>query len=121
MFRAHKSPYGPIWARPGPLKSGKSYKKTHLFFYIPYFSEKKNTFFQVTYLSQKFIVFNLQTTFFDGKMCFFSLSTQNNAESFRNFIKNSVLDPKRTKLVQKSYGKFTESLRNLPRPVQEDP
>ena len=26
-----------------------------------------------------------------------------------HFIKNSVLDPKRAKLVQKSYGKFTES------------
>ena len=36
-------------------------------------------------------------------------------------VKNSVLDPKRAKFIQKSYGKFTESLRNLPRPVQEDP
>ena len=29
-------------------------------------------------------------------------------ESSRNFIKNQVWDPKRAKLVQKSYGKFTE-------------
>ena len=28
-------------------------------------------------------------------------------------LTNSVLDPKRAKIVQKSYGKFTESLRNL--------
>ena len=51
----------------------------------------------------------------------FELLRQNDAESFKKFIKNSVWDPKRAKFVQKSYGKFTESLRNLPRPVQEDP
>ena len=38
-----------------------------------------------------------------------SFSSKNDAESFRNFIKIPFLDPKRAKLVQKSYGKFTES------------
>ena len=42
-----------------------------------------------------------------------SFSSKNDAESFRNFIKKQVLDPKRAKLVQKSlrkvYGKYTES------------
>ena len=52
---------------------------------------------------------------------FFCFSNKNDAESSRSFIKNLVLDPKRAKLVQKSYGKFTESLRNLQRAVQEDP
>ena len=33
---------------------------------------------------------------------FFSFSKQSHAESFRNFVKNSVLDPKRAKLKQKS-------------------
>ena len=31
---------------------------------------------------------------------FLDSSTQNHAESFRNFIKNSVLDPKRAKLTK---------------------
>ena len=42
-----------------------------------------------------------------------SFSGKNDAESSRNFIKNSALHWKRAKLVQKSYGKFTESLRNF--------
>ena len=46
-----------------------------------------------------------------------SFSGKNDAESFRNFIKNSVLDPKCAKLIlivlRKVYGKLTESLRNL--------
>ena len=53
--------------------------------------------------------------------CFLSFSNRNDAESSINFIKIQFLDPKRAKLVQKSYRKFRESLRNLPRPVQEDP
>ena len=52
---------------------------------------------------------------------FFSLSNKKDAESSRNFIEILVLEPKRSKFVQQSYGKFTESLRNLPRPIQEDP
>ena len=42
-----------------------------------------------------------------------SFSSKNDAESFRNFIKIQFLDPKRAKLVQKFYGKLTESLRNF--------
>ena len=34
IFRAHMGPYEPIWARPGPLNSGKSSGKTHLFKHI---------------------------------------------------------------------------------------
>ena len=44
---------------------------------------------------------------------FLSFSNKNDSESFRNFIKNLVSDPKRATLVQKSYGKFMESLRNF--------
>ena len=33
-------PYGPVWARPGPLKSGKSSKKAHISFYAMHFSQK---------------------------------------------------------------------------------
>ena len=36
------------------------------------------------------------------KMCFLDSSTQNHAESSRNFLKNSALEPKRAKLDQKS-------------------
>ena len=35
-------------------------------------------------------------------MCFLSFSSKNDAESFRNFVKNLALDPKRAKLDQKS-------------------
>ena len=42
-----------------------------------------------------------------------SFSSKNDAESSRNSIKNKVLDPKRAKFIQKSYGKFMESLRNF--------
>ena len=74
-----------------------------------------------------FWIFRVQVRFWSKimflmeKPSFFGSSTQNHAESFENLIKNSVLDPKRAKLVHKSYGRFTESLRNLPRPVQEYP
>ena len=44
---------------------------------------------------------------------FLSFSGKLDAESYRNLMKNSVLGPKRAKFVQKSYGKFTESLRNF--------
>ena len=37
-----------------------------------------------------------------SKPCFLSFSTQNHAESFRNFVKNAVWDLKRAKLNQKS-------------------
>ena len=47
----------PIWARPGPLKSGKSSEKTHFML--------SNTFFA------KIVVLDLQTMFFDGKTMFF--------------------------------------------------
>ena len=46
-------------------------------------------------------------------MWFLSFSSKNDAELFINFVKIQFLDPKRAKLVQKSYGKFTESLQNL--------
>ena len=39
----------------------------------------------------------------DSKPCFLSFSTQNHAESSRNYLKNSVSDRKRAKLNQKSY------------------
>ena len=42
-----------------------------------------------------------------------NFSGKNDTESSRNFIKNLVLDPKRAKSAQKSYGKFTESLRKV--------
>ena len=35
-------------------------------------------------------------------MCFLTSSTQNHAESFRNFLKKSVWDPRRAKLYQNS-------------------
>ena len=38
--------------------------------------------------------------FFDGKTVFLDTSTQNHAESFRNFVKNAVLDPKRAKMTK---------------------
>ena len=37
-----------------------------------------------------------------SKPCFFSFSTQNHAESSRNFVKNSFLNPKRPKFNQNS-------------------
>ena len=40
--------------------------------------------------------------FFNGNTMFFSFSKQNQTESSRNFVKNSVLDPKRAKLDRKS-------------------
>ena len=74
-------------------------------------------------ISSIFLIFYVFFWFF-GKILrllvkmtwFLSFSGKNDAESFRNFIKIPFLNPKRAKLVQKSYGKFTESLRNLPRP-----
>ena len=40
-FRTHMDPYGPVWARPGPLKSGTSSGKTHpFFFYVLHFYQK---------------------------------------------------------------------------------
>ena len=40
MFFDSSGPYGPVWARPGPLKSGKSLGKTHLCVYVTCFSQK---------------------------------------------------------------------------------
>ena len=40
--------------------------------------------------------------FLVSKLCFLSLSTQNHAESFGNYFKNSVLDPIKAKWKQKS-------------------
>ena len=78
-IRAHVGPYGPIWARPGPLKSGKI-KKTYLFY--------------VTYYSQKTSFFNLQTMFFHSfNVCFRFLAEIH----LRTLIKSpqkQVLDPK---------------------------
>ena len=37
-----------------------------------------------------------------SKLCFLSFSTQDHVESSRNFVKNSVLEPKRAKLNQNS-------------------
>ena len=36
------------------------------------------------------------------KTCFSASPNKNHAESFRNFVKNSALDPKRAQLDQKS-------------------
>ena len=69
------------------------------------------------YFSRFFWIFCKILRFLIKIMWILSFSGKNDAESLRNLIKNSVLDPKRAKLIQKSYGKFTE----LPRPVQEDP
>ena len=41
--------------------------------------------------------------FFISKPCFLSFSTQNHAESSRNFVTNSFLNPKRVKFDQKSW------------------
>ena len=40
--------------------------------------------------------------FLVSKLCFLSFSTQSHAESFGNFVKNSVWDSKQVKLNQKS-------------------
>ena len=60
-----------------------------------------------------FLIFGQILRFVIKITCFLSFSSKNDAESFRHFIKNLVLVPKRAKLVQKSlrkvYGKYTES------------
>ena len=50
IFEMFSGPYGPIWARPGPLKSGKSQGKaflffqTHLFITNPIFCNRYSVF-----------------------------------------------------------------------------
>ena len=55
--------------------------------------------------------------FLVSKPCFLNFSTQSHAESFGNYLKKQVLDPKRPKLNQNS--DFGDSCPDLPRPVQE--
>ena len=47
------------------------------------------------------------------KTCFLSFSKQNHAESSRNFVKNSVLDPKTAKLNQKSWFGHVRTCQDL--------
>ena len=49
-----------------------------------------------------FLIWGLFLCFLISKPCFFSFSRQNHAESFRNFVKNLVLDPKCLKFDKKS-------------------
>ena len=79
-------PYGPIWARPGPLKSGKSKKKTPLIL--------SNTFFS------EIVVFDLQTRFFDGKTVFFRFLAE---IRLRTLIKSPQKPSYRPKNVQIPY------------------
>ena len=44
----------------------------------------------------------LLSRFFVGKQCFLSFFTQSHAESFRNFVKKSVLKPKLANFDQRS-------------------
>ena len=48
-------------------------------------------------------------------MSFLSFSNKKHAESFRNFVKNLVLDPKRPKLDQKSEIGHVRTCQDLPR------
>ena len=72
---------------------------------------KNFTYFQISFWY--FWDSGSNINFFVKITCFLSSSNKNDAELSLNFIKIQFLDPKRAKLVQKSYGKFTESLRNF--------
>ena len=50
-----------------------------------------------------FVDFFCHFLFFVSKPCFLSSSTRNHAERFRNYLKKSVLDPRRATLDQNSY------------------
>ena len=71
-------------------------RKPWIFEYFPIFFWYFQEFGQV-------LRFSIKITWF------LSVSGKNDAESSSNFIKNSVLDPKRAKLIQS----LTESLRNV--------
>ena len=68
-----------------------------------------------------FLIFGRILGFLVRIMWFFSFSSKNDAESFRNVIKILVLDPNRAKLVRKSLRKVDGKLTLFPRPVQQDP
>ena len=63
---------------------------------------KPRFYFQNFKFYDFYILINHFMFFFIDKICFWEASTQNHAEPSGNYLKKSVLDPKRAKLDQKS-------------------
>ena len=78
FIRSHRGPHGPVHGR---LKRG---------------NPKGGTLLRYS------LIFLYVFCFLVSKQCFLSFSTQNHAESSRNFVKNSFLNPKPTKFDQNS-------------------
>ena len=62
-----------------------------------------------------FCIFGKILRFLVKIICFLSFSNKNHAESFRNFVKNLILNPKHTKLDQKSWFGHVRTCQDLSR------